>query len=386
MIAYNREWLDALLIKDAAEEWHDEGLLSADLFKNIQEQHPSPFYSPNIFVRIGLAIFCFVLLLAATGLLGVLISPNSAAGVGLLCLFISACCFGLLEKWIIPTANHHGSGIDDMLLYVAAGTAIGGIWGLMADGVDSSVAYAVVALPILITAGIRYTDRLAASAAFICGYILIYLIFKEIQPNLIFVLPLACMGYSAVVYYFTLKERKKQELRHWDGVLGIVELLAPIAFYASGNYWMVRETIVSDLQIETLPMEGFFWTFTFLVPFAYLYFGLLRKNRILVDLGIAAVAAALCTFRYYHSIMPLAWAASIGGAVLLAVAYSAIRYLNAGSLKGYTYAESGEKSLLQEAQEQLIEQTLGSEAPPTTRKESGMGGGAFGGGGSGGEF
>jgi hypothetical protein len=386
MIAYNPIWLDAILIKDQAEQWHDDGLLYPEQWESVQNEYPSPFYSPNIFVRIGLAIFCLVLLIAAIGLTALLTSPDSTAGVGMLCLLASACCFVLLEVWIIPTAKHRGSGIDDMLLYVGTGTFIGAFWAFMSESVDSAVPYALVALPVLLIAGFRYVDRLVVVAAFCCGYALIFLIVKDVQPGLIVFLPLSCMVYAAVVYYFVVNARSKHAFRYWDGALGMVELAALIAFYASGNYYMIREILTFEMQIENIPMEWFFWVFTFVVPLIYIYFGWRRKNHILLDIGITAVAAALGTFRYYHSVLPLAWAASVGGAVLFVIAYFAIRYLNTGAAEGYTYVDNSGKNLLQEAQEQLIEQTIGSQAPPPTRKAGDFGDGQFGGGGSGGEF
>ena len=124
MIAYNREELDALRTRQTAREWHDKGLLSAARWEAVVERNPVNFYSPNVFVRIGLAIFCLILLIAAAGLLMVFLEPNTDEGLAVFGLFFGAACLALLEGWIIAQARHYGSGIDDMLLYVGAGAII----------------------------------------------------------------------------------------------------------------------------------------------------------------------------------------------------------------------------------------------------------------------
>ncbi len=57
MIAYNTTWLDALLTRDVARKWHQKGLLSDEQWKVVQERYQAHFYTPNVFVRIGLAFF-----------------------------------------------------------------------------------------------------------------------------------------------------------------------------------------------------------------------------------------------------------------------------------------------------------------------------------------
>ena len=90
MIAYNRTWLDALRIRDIAGEWHTQGLFDNEKWKLIQERHPSNFYSPNVFVRIGLAFFSLILLTAAIGLFALFFGADSDDGFGALSIFFGA--------------------------------------------------------------------------------------------------------------------------------------------------------------------------------------------------------------------------------------------------------------------------------------------------------
>lgn len=382
MIAYNKDWLDALWIKDNARDWHTEGLLSAERWAAIKTRFSANFYSPNIFIRIGLAIFCSILIMAAMGLLVLIFGIDSNfAGFA---IFWGIACLTFLEVWAIGTARHRASGIDDMLLYFGIGAIVGGIWGILPYSTEPLV-YSCIALPFLVAGSIRYIDRLMAAAAFICALFIVLLVVKEIPKLALYLLPLAGMLFSAGAYFFARNGQKRYEWRYWHELLWIVEMLALATFYASGNYWVIQQAGIEMFELEQVPIPWFFWAFTFVVPLAYIFWGLKRHDRLMLDMGLAAVALAVFTFRYFYNVLPIAWAAAIGGAVLFAIAYFSIQYLrkNEGA---YTYVEQSDTTLLQEIEQQLIEQTIVNQPTDAPDKRDGFGGGSFGGGGASGEF
>ena len=384
MIAYNGTWLDALLHRDAAQEWHRKGLLSDEQWKLAQERYQSSFYSPNVFVRIGLAFFSLILLSAAIGLFFLFTGADSEGGVAALCIFFGLLSFFVLETWTIRSARHFGSGVDDMLLYFGISVVLGGVYSQLPYYTDTLVYY-ILALPFLVAGSIRYLDRLLAAAAFICALAIVLLIVKEIPGLALYLLPFSGMLFSIGVHFFAQKGQRRYEWRHWHAQLAVLELLALVAFYVSGNYWVVQQAGADLYQIAQPPLGWFFWTFTFAVPMVYIVEGVRSKQRLLMDIGLACIAAAIFTFRFYFHVLPLEWVAVLGGGALFASAYFFIQYLrkNEGA---YTYEADGDITLLQEIEEQLIEQTIASQNPPAPVKKEGFGGGAFGGGGAGGEF
>lgn len=384
MIAYPIQWLDALLTREAAREWQTRGLLTGGQGQAIQEAYPTNFYSPNVFVRIGLAIFCQILLFAVMGLVAMFIEPDTTTGFALFSLFWGVVWINVLEHWAIRKSRHYGSGIDDVLLYVGLAAIITGLCNLLPD-TAGELAYCCLAWPFLVAGSIRYLDRLVAAAAFVCSLLIVLLSVKEIPVAAIYLLPFAGMLFAAGAYVYARHKQRDYAQRHWYGVLGVVEILALVTFYASGNYWVVQDVGSELFQIEQVPLGWFFWSFTYAVPLLYIYLGLRRKDRLLLDIGLACVAVAVFTFRYYFHILPLAWAATLAGAFLFMLAYFSIRYLrkNAGA---YTYESGAEKSLLQEIEEQLIEQTIASQPTPAPARQESFGGGQFGGGGAGQDF
>jgi len=384
MIAYNTTWLDALLTKETARKWYGKGLLSEEKWQMIQEKNPSDFYTPNVFLRIGLAIFTLILLIAAGGFIGMVLEPSSEIGFSLFCLFCGGVCMVVLERRIIQQGRHLKSGMDDMLLYVAIGAILTGLCSFLDYSTPLWVYYSI-AWPILLIGTLRYLDRLVGMAAFFCTLGIVLLMVKDIPDLAIYLLPFAGMLVSGVILVLARQGLRRYAWRHWHGILQILELLSLGTFYASGNFWVIQEVGVDFFQMETIAMASFFWAFTFLVPFGYIFVGMRSKDRAMLDIGLGCLAAAVFSFRYYYHVMPLAWAAVIGGGVLFLTAFFSIRYLHQAK-GGYVYDEDAETSLLQEIEQQLIEQTIVNQPGPEPDKSASFGGGQFGGGGSGGDF
>lgn len=385
MIAYNREWLDALRISDTAYSWHKNGLLTADELEALEVQKPVPFYSPNLFIRIGLGIFCLILMYAAMGLFALTGMLDSEAGLTAFGIFWGAVWIILLELWIIRSLRHYGSGLDDMMLYVATTTLIGGLYASFPSWAGP-LTYCWVALPFLVAGSIRYLDRLMVAAAFGCSLLILLLTICEIPKLALYLLPFSGMVFTAVVWWGSRKAQQRVAWRHWHGLFVTLELLCLPAFYASGNYWVVQQAGLSFFDLPQPPIGWFFWSFTFGVPVLYIGMGLRLKDRLLLDTSIFTVAAAVFTFRFYHHIMPLAWACTIIGAFVFVAAYFFINYLrkNPGA---FTYESDAEADLLQEIEQQLIEQLIvAPSAPKPEAPKETFGGGDFGGGGAGGEY
>lgn len=386
MIAYNQDWLDALAIRDAAGEWHKKGLLSDEKWQAVRARHTPGFYTPNVFVRIGLAIFGLILMLAVMGLAAWISDPESDEGLALFGLFWGAVWLAALEFWAIGSARHYKSGVDDILLYTGIISIITSLCSLLPYD-SGALADCLIAWPFLLAGSIRYGDRLMAAATFICSLLIVLLIVNKIPVAALYLLPFAGMAFSATAYYFARYGQRIDGWRHWNGLFATMEILALATFYASGNYWVVQQVAHDMFGLTQPPMGWFFWSFTFVFPLFCIYRGIAGKDRVLLDTGLAGAGAAIFTFRYYFHVLPWTWAAAIAGAGLFLIAYFSIRYLqkNAGA---YTYDADGRKTALQKVEEHLIEQTIAVQTPPasTPVKKESFGGGQFGGGGAGGDF
>ncbi|MFN0013397.1 MAG: hypothetical protein ACKVU2_02515 [Saprospiraceae bacterium] len=385
MIAYDQTQLDALLTRDTAAEWHEQGLISDEKWMAVQIAHPPYFYKPNVFIRIGLAIFAMIMIQAAIGMLALILSPDSEVGMAFFCFFSGALTLVALEMLAIGKARHYGSGVDDMLLYATATALLGGVFAFLLPGNAEPLVYCCIALPVLVAGSIRYLDRLMAIGVFVCSLSIVLLIAIKIPRLALYILPFTSMLFAAGVYFFARKGQMRHTWRHFHGSLAVLELLAIVLFYLSGNFWMIQQAAAGTFGLDHVPLPWFFWTFTFAVPAAYIFWGLRQKDRLLLDVGLGCVAVAVFTFRYYFHVMPLAWAAVIGGVILFATAYFSIRHLKKRS-SAYTYEADTDKTLLQEIEQQLIAQNLTGQTPTPSDEQASLGGGQFGGGGADGQF
>jgi hypothetical protein len=384
MIAYDKNGLDALEIRQKVYNWYKKGLISEETLTKTLSENPIDFYTPNPFVRIGLGIFTWIGIGGAIGIMSLLIlSIIKNEHFGIFSLICGVLLFVFLEVFI-KDKKHYGSGIDDMLLYavlMAIGISLKDFLPSNPDGWWICCAM----LPFFILASIRYLDQITTIASLLCAGWLLFLLVKPLSVSYPILLPFIGMAFAGILYYFAQKMQTQDKFRFWKNNFLTIETFALIVFYLSGNYYVIQNISKEMLGFESVPYPWFFWIFTFVVPLMYIFGGLKRKDRLLLDLSFIAMVATVVTYRTYYNVMPMAWALVLGGAVLFLIAYFSIRYLKENN-KTYTYAADEDASLVKQIQGQVMMQTLTPQITPTPQAGSEFGGGEFGGGGAGGEF
>ncbi|MES2734445.1 MAG: hypothetical protein V4714_22045, partial [Bacteroidota bacterium] len=157
MKAYQPDWLDALDIKELTSRWRKKWWLSEEQYQVIAARYPSAFYTPNLFIRIGLFVFTAFLTTCAISLTSLLFSSlldssHTESVIGILSLLYGVGTLLALE-FFIRTKHHYRSGIDDALLYFTLALFIGGLGFLFSPVLkESFVGYALLALPVLVAA------------------------------------------------------------------------------------------------------------------------------------------------------------------------------------------------------------------------------------------
>lgn len=382
LIAYNTNDLNALLITEKAQIWHNRGWLSPELWTEIKANYTINFYSPNIFMRIGGFVFSIILMMAFLGILALFTGGNIDKSLPVLAVFIGSASIAFLE--FIIKSKHYKSGIDDALLYGGSCLIVGGLTELLHLN-PSELPFYCLFLPFLMIAAMRYVDNLMTFVAYIFSLVIIILTtfkFPSIAP---LILSFVVMLFALIIYLATIKMQQNKALMYWQTNLNTIEALSLITFYASGNYFILQKVNATYFNNPIVAMPYVFWFFTFTIPLFYIYKGLKDKNRLLLSIGLLAIAAGVATFRYYFHVIPMEIAAIIGGVVLLSTAYFSIRYLK-NNKTPFTYDEAeGDKPFYQHAESLIIAQTFGNQQTQEGEKPL-FGGGDFGGGGGGSTF
>jgi hypothetical protein len=382
--AYHQPWVYNLSVIKEAKRWLKNNFILQEQFEKISEEYKTPFYHPNLIIRILLFIATLLAISGITGLLGLMFAEMGQTAISILCILYGIGSFVVLEKVFI-NKKHYKSGVTEAILYHSIGFMIGGVAGL--TDFNSPQLILITCLLVFAFAAIRYLDLLTTIAAIasLAG-ILFYNcfeaggIFKQVIP-FVFILTFS------PAYFLTRKMQKRSDLSLWKNNLLVVESISLLMIYASGNYLVVRELSVNlmDLTLEEggdIPFAFLFYFLTVIIPLTYLYFGIKNKNSVLLRVSLLVFAFSVFTFKYYYSLGHTEITLTLAGALLIATAILLMRYLKimrGGFTRENLLSHFWENMNLEAI---VISQTMGGNQSIKTNPETGGGGDSGGGGAS----
>jgi hypothetical protein len=398
MTVYNTTLLSNIVIVNKAKQWYARNLISTEQMAKVIAQYPVTYFKPNIFIKIGLFVFTWFLVSATLGIYSLFTSMiftqfDSFMPYGIVssALFAGLSFFALekLVKW----RNWFSNGIDDALLYIglcSVVTLIAFCFSNMQNGEDIFLLVCIFFFPVLLFAMLRYIDRVVALFLMGCFYCISFLLIMKLGSVAKFIMPFAFMALSLAVYFYVKKQMKKEEHFHLMNCFKVIKIIALLVFYLSGNYYVIRESSIAFFDLVILPgfdipLAFVFYAFTALVPLIYLYFSLKNIDKLLLLVSLILIAAAALTFKYYFSLGHPEITLTLGGLVMITLAYISIRYLKVDR-KGITFKEDPDEDnfLKSNAEALIIAQSFST--PVADPGNTPMGGGSFGGGGSGNKF
>jgi hypothetical protein len=385
MIAYNHTSLDNLSIYEEATDAFYQQLISTEEVNAIHKAYPVNQYSPNAFIRFGLFLLTIVIVLMVYGFLLMLELGGSDKGIGIMTFVFSLFLYGALE-FIIREKKHYRSGIDDALLWLCIVAFIGAANLIFSP--ESPIPHAVLLFIPAFYFLLRFGNAIMGALAFVA---LLTLVFYTVTPlgNMAkTVMPFLLMAISLFVYWLMKNYKNDYRLRYYKHCCALIEILALLILYAAGNYFVVREVSNSlfDLQLkegESVPFGWFFWIPTVLLPAVYIFRGIQKRDVILLRAGLILVAAIVFTIRYYYHVAPLEIAMSVGGAIMIIIAYFITKYLTPHR-HGFTHAEPNDPELagLLHVESLIVAQTFHHTPTPEADKHFDFGGGSGGGAGA----
>jgi hypothetical protein len=389
MIAYNNEWLNNLLVQDQADKAINTNCISKEEKEIIAASYPVGFYSPNFFVRIGLFILTWVILIFGMGLISLIVfsSLTNDKAAGGIFIFFGVVIYGGLE--LMVNNKHYKSGVDDALMWMSAGCVIGGLNTLTNI---SSEANAILIFMIALFLFLRFTNMLMAGIASLALLAIIFFSVIKFGAVAKAITPFVIMIASAFIYFFTKQFLKDQKWKHYFNGLLMISITALVCFYVAGNYFVVREASIAMFNLdlkpgETIAFGWLFWLFTICIPVLYIIGGIQSKDAILLRVGLLLLTAVVFTVRYYYHILPAEAAMVIGGIIFIVIAYALIKYLHEPKY-GFTDKQQDEPFFMDKlnVESLVIAQSFSGSALPATDTGTQFGGGSGGGGGAGGAF
>ena len=337
-------------------------------------------------IRILIFIASLIGLSGLTGLLALLILDADQTIISIGSILYGIGSFYVVDRIIIKNSNHYKSGLTEALIYHACGFTIGGFIGLFDFEMVPTLTICIL---ILAFAAYRYLDLIVTLASILTfGFLVFYVLF-ELGGIFEQVIPFVFIIIFAVIYFQTRKLKSKPKWSIWNNNMVIFEFLSLLIIYVAGNYLVVRELSVNLMGLtlaegEDIPFANLFYVLTILLPVAYMYFGIHRKDFVLIRTSLIVLAFSVFTFKYYYGFNHPEITLTVAGIFLLGTSLALLNYLKRMKA-GYTRENLlSEKWANMNAEAFIISQTMGGNQ---IKQESFQGeGGSFGGGGASGNF
>lgn len=327
--AYNHQHVYNLNVIKEAKRWAKHHFISADQLIKINEEYKTPFYHPNLIIRILLFVAILLALSGVTGLFFLIFSDSGETGLSIASILYGLASFIILEKVFIVN-KHFKSGLTEAIMYHACGFTIGGVGGFV--DFDSPQLMLITCLLVFGFAAYRYLDLLTTVAAVFSFAGILFYNFYQAGGILQQIIPFVFIVAFGVLYWRIKKLKRNEKHQLWTNNLIVVEVISLLFIYAAGNYLVVRELSVNLMELElqegdNIPFALLFYVLTVIIPVGFLFFGINRKDIVLLRISLVALAFSVFTFKYYYSLGHTEIALTLAGAFLIGVAIILMRYL-----------------------------------------------------------
>ncbi len=388
MKAYNLTWLEERDIRQQADRWHAQHVLTDEQIETIRQAYPIRFKQTGTALEIGSFVFTLLAALALYGLLSITMDANST-GSGVVSLMMAGGTFAAAVI-SIRSNQFYRNGIDNALWLVSALSAV---WGLVLvffqrnDEFPPFWEVCLIALPILLAYIVFTGDT-------ILTYFALTAFYGALFDGLIDVswgksaLPFVMLAASAALFGLaTWLGKATANAVYYSDVLILVQWVSLIIGMGAMNYYVVRELNAQllDTRYTNSPeigLRGLFWITTFAVPLVYGIVGFRQRNRMLLIVAAVGLAAGISTVYHYLGTWPLSVTLALYGGLAIGLAILLIRYLRTPKY-GFTDAIDEEppvELLRHVGLLATVQGTANAQKQPTGPR---FGGGDFGGGGAG---
>ena len=385
MICYNQTWVNNLLLINEIEKGHKDGIIPNNELENIKREYPVGFYTPTLFIRIGLFVLTIVISLFSSALLSVIMMEAKIIDSYGWLIFLGILHYIVLEV-VVRDKNHYRSGVDDALLWIS-GTfwAVALFWAFSKDNTANYMGVSAILCLLSLFLTNRFYDMLMSLIAYLSCFAFVFFAWQKVGSFGTAAMPFILLFFSLAFYMVVKRNLTNVKVLFYRNCMTVLQVISLITLYLSCNYYVVKELgdMLNGIVSKSIPLSWFFWLWTIILPIGYIAFGIFKKDVVRLRTGLLLVVMAALTFRNYYYLLPIELTLTICGVVLLAISYYLIRYLNTPK-HGFTYQEPKNPDLMDKAKiESLIISESFSESPVSpTNTDSIFGGGHFGGGGA----
>ena len=387
MIAYNKTWLEYDWIHEQLDEAFYETCIEKDELASIKKIYEKGFYTPQFLIAIGLFIVSAIVLIFSFGLMATFFPISGTnATFGIECLFFSAAAYAGLE-WIVMK-KHFRSGVDEALIW---GSAIFLFAGINLCFEISPTHNAAIILGLSLWYTIRFLESMFTVVGFMAILAFMILWMEKGGESIKALIPAATIVVSLFFFFLMSWLRNQEKLKFYRKCFMMVEIAALFCIYVASNYYVVTELGPKYLHLNPggagqINVAQIYWPLTVGIPVFYILIGIFRKEAIPLRVGVICLALAILTIRRYYHLMPIEILLVIGGAILVIISYSLLKWLRVPRRGFHLHEGFRQKSKPKRQMESiLIGQLLGTQKSASSESKT-FGGGTGGGSGAEGSY
>ena len=380
MIAYSAEELYNCNVLSQARDACSASKISQESFEKIGQAYPCKLYRPNTFIAIALGLLTILAISFTTFLFGLLTVDNFSSDLAVLFAFMAVVSYITLEL-MVKSKKYFNAGIDNALM-IAVLAFVAGIFINYASDLPWILMNGIL-MAVSLWLSFRFVDAFMASIACAFFFLIFYLLLLRLGASSIIFISLPMMMLICGMYLILKKIRKGVGFIYEKNITVLIIFLL-ISFYAAGNYWVVNELQTAEFGGKVSANIGWiFWVLTCLIPFVYIFYGVVKKDLLHIRTGVLLLFIMVLTYKYYFSLLPVEVEMLFLGIILIVLSYFLIKWLRKERY-GFTSEMISAKPAWKNIEGILVVETMGGGVKP--QQDTLMSGGSAGGGGASGEF
>ena len=373
-------------VRDAARGWRKSGIIDDTALAAIAARYPDDRVSRSRIWRALVFLFVWVIASAAMGMAFALFRPSERGGAVMAILFGMALAVATeIEQ---GPGRLDGTGAEAATSFLAVTSIVAGAAVLFDPGSPAIRLAGVMLLSALLWGAAAWRWGFAAYGVF--SSVSLFVAAAAFAPGVRVVWVVIA---AAALMLSVAARRRKLAPPHrtaWAGVAGT----ALAALYAAGNLASYDRRWIEALRPGSSPAPATTPGARFLAigataayPAVLVVLGMIRRRRLLVDLGLVFGGLSLATLRVYVHLGPL-WAILCAAGAALAVAAGVAERVFARERGGWTAEPlDGDEERASAVNAIAAAVALSPDSrPPAAAAEFTPGGGRYGGGGASGEF
>jgi len=316
-------------------DWADSGLLSQTQVDRIKPELNVDLRQTNLFLRLILFGFGFLIILAAELLAGITLDIEGEEALGVFCA-VTAIGFFIVADLLVNFRLYR-FGIEEaaaasgVILTAVAAAALAESFGLGRGNAERPLFFGLlVASAAAVGVYRRFGYLYAAIGSMVClGAAPFFLPIDEVSSRL------AAAGLLLVMFIIVRSVRRTADDEFPGNEYRLIEAAAWLGVYAFLNLHLDSfDAAATGLYSRTasiaLPFYWFTYTAIWLLPAIGLYLGLRERHRALLDTNLVLALVTLATNKPYLGATRQPWDPILLGVLLIGTAVTVRRWLSKG--------------------------------------------------------